>query len=92
MKEKNVRKVVITINGEKVTPFGQTTAGGLQGLKRSAQKFDFAEVDNLEKEIRKYKNEIVQLESELNIKQMDDREYTTRKELDQLKTRRDNLR
>jgi hypothetical protein len=28
----------------------------------------------------------------LNIKQMDDREYSTRKELDQLKTRRDNLR
>jgi hypothetical protein len=53
-------------------------------LKRSAQKFDFTEVDNLEKEIRNYKNEIVQLESELNIKQMDDREYTTRKELDQL--------
>jgi predicted nucleic acid-binding Zn-ribbon protein len=61
-------------------------------LKRSAQKFDFTEVDNLEKEIRNYKNEIVQLESELNIKQMDDREYTTRKELDQLKTRRDNLK
>jgi len=31
-------------------------------------------VDNLEKEIRKYKDEIVQLESELNIKQMDDME------------------
>ena len=61
-------------------------------MKRSAQKFDFTEVDNLEKEIRNYKNEIVKLESELNIKQMDDREFTTRKELDQLKTRRDNLK
>jgi len=71
---KNIKKTVITINGERVTPNGTTTAGGIADIKKSAQKFDFALLDELESTLKKYKVSIVQLEEELNVKNISDQE------------------
>lgn len=80
-------KNCITIDGDKISPGGATTAGGVAGLKKSAQKFDFAEVDKLEKKLKEYRDEIVQMEEELNIKAISDQNYTLKKQIMNLKTK-----
>lgn len=63
----------------------------MQSLKKSAQKFDFASLDELETNKKKMKNELLQLEEELNVKQLTDQEYSLRNNIDNIKFKIDSL-